>query len=131
METGQKHRLSLVEKNATLTKLVQKILQDLARECINIDKLLQDLARHVWILQKFCKSGVFFAKFLQELYSVCTNLFHNVFVIALKESDTYVSKFRVLLFKNVEGMLQSIQNQAFRVCSENDRNDLIRKEEKK
>ena len=50
------------------------------------------------------------------------NLFHNVFVIALKESDTYVSKFRVFLYKKVKGILQSIQNQAFLVSSENDKN---------
>ena len=37
-------------------------MQDLARECINIDKLLQDLARYVCILQNFCNSYVFFCK---------------------------------------------------------------------
>ena len=75
-------------------------------------------ARDVFFLQNFCKICVFFAKFLQKLYSVWTNLFHNVFVIALKESDTYVPKFRVFLNKNVRGILQSIQNQDFRVGSE-------------
>ena len=68
---------------------------------------------------------MFFAKFLQELSSVWTNLFHNVFDIALKESDTYVSKFRVFLYKKVESILQSIHNQTFRVGSENDKNDHI------
>ena len=41
-----------------------------------------------WILKNFCKSC-----------NVWTNLFHNVFVIALKESDTYVSQCRVFLYK--------------------------------
>ena len=72
---------------------------------------------------------MYFAKVLQELYLVWTKVFHNVFVIALKESDTYVSKFRVFFYKNVTGILQSIQNQAFRVGWENDRNDLIQKDE--
>ena len=96
---------TLVEKKM---KFLQDVLQDLARECINIDKLLQN----------FCKRCVFFAKLLQELYSVWTNLFHNVFVIELKESDAYVSKIRVFLYTNVNGTLQSILNQAFRVDSE-------------
>ena len=68
-------------------------------------------------LQNFCKRWVFFAKFLQELYSVWTNLFHSVLLIALK--------VRVFLNQHVIGILQSIQNQPFRVGSENDRNDLI------
>ena len=37
----------LLRKNATLTKLLQNLLQDLATECIIIDKLLQELARYV------------------------------------------------------------------------------------
>ena len=68
---------------------------------------------------------VFFAKFLRELYSIWTNLFHNVFVFALQESDTYVSNFRVFLYKNVKAILQSIKDQVFHVGSDNDRSDLI------
>ena len=49
------------------------------------------------------------------------NLFHNVFVIALK--------VRVFLYQNVNGILQSIQNYPFRVGSENAMNDLIQKDE--
>ena len=72
---------------------------------------------------------VFFANFVQELYSVLTNLFHNVVFIALRESDTYVSNFRLFVHRNVKRILQSIQNQAIRVGSENDRNDFNQKDE--
>ena len=66
---------TLVEKNATLTNLLQKLLQDLAKECINIDKLLQGLARYVWILQNFCKSDVFFCKiFAKVVFSLDKSL---------------------------------------------------------
>ena len=61
---------TLVEKNATLTKLLQKLLQDLARECINFHKILQNFLQELCFLQNFCKSCVFFAKLLQELCSV-------------------------------------------------------------
>ena len=137
---------ALVEKKCNSYKIVAKLLQDLARECINIDKLLQKFLQELCLLQNFCngcvfffakflqelcllqnfcKSSVFFAKFLQELYSVWMNLFHNVFVIALKESNSYVSKFRVFLYQNVNGILQSIQNQPFRIGAVNDRNVFI------
>ena len=66
---------------------------------------------------------MFSAKFLQELYSVWTTFIYNVFVIALKEYDTHVSQSRVFLYKNVKGIVQSIQNHAFRVGAENDKND--------
>ena len=95
-----------------------KILQEIALTLTNSCKIL---ARVVLVLQNFCKICVFFAKFLQELYSSWTNLFHNVFVIALKVS--------VFLYQYVNGTLQSIQNQPFRVGSDNDKNDLIQKDE--
>ena len=95
-------------------------MQVLQNYCNNFCKILQENALTLKNSCKiFARVVVFFAKFLQELYSVWTNLFQNVFVIGLKESDTYVSKFRVFLHKNVKGILQSTQNQAFRVGSEN------------
>ena len=40
----------------------------------------------------------------------------------------YFSKFFVFPYKGVVRIKESIQNQAFRVCSENDTNDLIQKD---
>ena len=89
------------------------------------------VASHLLLLHAFFNAKIlqdkvcFVAKFLKELYSVCTSLFHYTFVIALKEWDTSVSNFRVFLYKKVKGILQSIQNQALRLDSKNV--DLIQK----
>ena len=50
------------------------------------------------------------AKNFAAVYSVLDESHSHVFVIALKESDTYVSKSRIFLYANVKGILQSIQN---------------------
>ena len=67
--------LALVEKNASLTKLLQTLLQYLARECFNIDKLLQDMfgscknfARMVCFLQNFCTSCIQFGRFFFTMF---------------------------------------------------------------
>ena len=78
-----------------------KILQENALTLTNSCKILQDMLGSCKI---FARDVCFFANFLQVLYSVWTNLFHNVFVIALKESDTYISKFRVFVYKKVKGI---------------------------
>ena len=97
-------------------------------KCINIDKLLENFCESFVFskfLQELCvfsmnffKSCVFLEKFCNSFFLVWTNHFHNVFVIALKQSDTYVSKFRVFLYKKLKGILQSNQNPAFHVGSE-------------
>ena len=112
---------SLVEKKCNSYKIIAKTS---ARSCKRMHYYWQTLAMS-------CKICLNLVKFLQELYSVWTNLGHNIFVIALEESDTYVSKFCVFFCKNVQGISQSIQNLAFGVGSENGKNDLIQKDEKK
>ena len=123
-----------MRKNATLIELLQKLLQDLATECINIDKLLQDFARYVWILQNFCKSCVFlqnFCKscvFLQNFCKSCIQfgqIFLNVFVIALKESDTYVLKFRLFLYENEKESFSRFRTTLFAPVLKYDRNDKV------
>ena len=94
---------------------MQKLLQDLARECINIDKLLQDLARYVWILQNFCKSYVFFCKIFARDVDKATSE-KNCFILyfysdTLGHYKTYFRKFLIPdAFKHVR-----LQN-AFNKC---------------
>ena len=91
-------------------------MQLLQNYCKNFCKILQENALKLTNSCKiFARVGCFFAKFLQELNSVGTNFFHNIFVIAVED---YLFKFRVFRYKNVTGILQSIQNHAFRVGSE-------------
>ena len=111
-------------------------MQLLQNYCKNFCKILQENAllltnscKICLNLVKFLQNHTTLAKLLQELYSVWTNLGDNVFVITLKESDTYVTKFRVLLCKNIMEILQSIQDQAFRVGSEIDNNEFIQTDE--
>ena len=93
-----------------MNSVVEKKMQLLKNYCENFCKILQENAL---TLTKSCKMFgscknfarvvcFFFEKFLQELYSVWANLFHKVFVIALKEPDPLVSKFRVHPYKNVK-----------------------------
>ena len=65
---------TVVEKKSNSYKIIPKLLQDLARECINIAKLLQN----------FCKS-CFFAKFLQEM-SICCKIVARILQDLLSNS---------------------------------------------
>ena len=105
----------------------------------NFCKILQKNALYRQTLARSCKICLDLAKFLQELCVFC-----KIFAIVVFSSDESLSQcfcyrlkritylhFKVsrILLQKVEGILQSIRNQAFRVGSENDRNDLIQKHE--
>ena len=95
-----------------------KILQENALTLTNSCKILQDMFGSC---KKIARVVCFFCKiFSRVVFSL-----DDDFVIALKDSDTYGSKFRVLLYISVNGILQSIQKQAFRTGTENDNIDLI------
>ena len=77
-----KNFCKILQENALTSTNSCKIKQDMFGSCENF-------ARVVCYFQELCV----FAKFLQKLYSVWTNLIHNVFVIDVIASDTYVSKY--------------------------------------
>ena len=117
---------TLVEKKCNSYKIIAKTF---ARSCT------RKLTLNALTLTNSCKifaRVVLFAKFLQDLCVFCKNLTRVVFsldesltqwfVIWLKESYTYIYKFRVFRNHNVNGFLQLIQNPPFRVGWENDRN---------
>ena len=76
----------------------------------------------------FAKITPLLQNFLQELYSVWTNLVHNVFVTALNVSDTFPS-FVFSLTKMSKESNSRFRTTRLRVGSENDKNDLMQKVE--
>ena len=93
---------------------------------------MQDLARNALSLTNSGKM------ILQDMFESCETLakksnhsskiFCSQCFCSRTKRIRYFSKFRVF-FKNKEKIFQSIQNQAFRVCSEKDMTDLIQQDE--
>ena len=105
---------TLVEKKCNSCKIIAKTFA----RCLNLVKFLQ-------------KNTPFSQNVLQELYSVWTNLVHNSCFCHRTKSIRCSSNTRVFLYKNVEIIKQFTKNKSFRVASENNKNDLIHKDEMK
>ena len=102
-------------------KLLQDILQNLAKYCIILAEISQYFRGIALFLQVSFKILLCPTRFLQEPRMALSS---QCFFIAQNLSDTF-QNFPVQKSVRIK---QSIRNQAFRVGSENDINDLNRKD---
>ena len=82
---------------------------------------MHELNFFVRILHDFCKNCFILTRFLQEMPCALS--------VFRKKRIIYFSKLYVFLYENVARIYQSIQNPAFRVGLEYDKNDPIEKDE--